>query len=58
MPHIEIYWTGDEGKIRVNDSFKELYDMAKLDCLQDVIADLQKLYNRELKDLWKPKKPD
>lgn len=40
----EIYWSGEEGFIRLGNSFYEEHRIVQLDLLQDTIWQLQKKY--------------
>lgn len=49
MSHITIRWNGEEGIVRVSNEFKELYDVARWDCLKDAIWKLTQIYNKDIK---------
>jgi hypothetical protein len=41
---IKLKWTGDEGKVLVDQNFTDAPFMVKVDALQDWIADLTSIY--------------
>ncbi len=54
MSHITIRWDGSDGKVTLSPSFKELYDVARLDCLRDAIWELDLIYKSELERFQQP----
>ncbi len=55
---ITISWDGDDTKVTFSDGWKGLYDMAKLDNLQDAILELTAKYDAELKQFFDREKPE
>jgi hypothetical protein len=44
---LKITWDESEGKVIINPSFWQLYDIARLDCIKDAIFELEQLYLQE-----------
>jgi hypothetical protein len=51
---ITITWNGDDTRISYSPSFNQLHEIAKLDCLQDAIADLEDMYEA-VRENWRGK---
>jgi hypothetical protein len=45
------YWNGEEGKLKFSDIFHEHKPILRADFLQDVIAELEELYEKAREDI-------